>query len=197
MRILSRLVPAALALLIALPSLAGSSKEAERYRLQQELEKLAQRNAWPGVERTYLSLKALELPLTLNDHLLGAQSAIQAGQMLDALTRLQIGLAEATPDDDPNSPYATAQALKDGFDARYGAVQITLGTCGPILFMPNKPFAEQERQAYMVARTRLLEGESFTGLLPAGEYRLDVFAFTVEACQSVTPVVGNCGEEKK
>jgi len=177
---------------VASPAWAGATEEAERYRLQQELEKLAKRNAWPGVERTYVALTELGLPLTLADHLLGAQSAIQAGEMLDALTRLQIGLSEATPDDDPNSSYATAKALKDGFDARYGAIQIMLGDCGPILFMPSKPFAEQERQAYMRARDKLMKGESFTGLLPAGEYKLDVYSFEVEAGQSITPVVGKC-----
>ncbi len=174
-------------LAFAVPSYA-SSEEAERYRLQQELENLARRNAWAGVERTYTELEKLKLPLNLADHLLGAQSAIQAGDMLAALTRLQVGLAAAEPDDDPNSSYATAQALKEGFETRYGQVQIQLGDCGPILFMPSKPFAEQERMAYTNARTKLMEGGSFTGLLPAGDYRVDTFPFTVEAGQAMTQV---------
>jgi hypothetical protein len=169
------------------PAVAGEA-EAERYRLQQELESLARRNAWTGVERTYVELQKLQLPLTLADHLLGAQSAIQLGDMLAALTRLQVGLAVAEPNDDPNSPYATAKALKANFEERYGQVQIQLGDCGPILFMPNKPFAEQERQAYTQARTRLMEGGSFTGLLPAGDYRVDTFPFTVAPGQAMTLV---------
>jgi len=192
MRIVVLLI-ATLWLLPLSPAHAGSTEEAERYRLQQELDKLARRNAWTGVERTYVALQELNLPLSLHDHLLGAQSAIQSGELLDALTRLQIGLAEAEPDPDPNSAYATAQALKDGFELRYGAVQITLGSCLPSLFMPQRPFAEQERKAYRTARDRLQEGSSFTGLLPAGDYQLDHFEFTVEAGQPVTPIVGDCG----
>lgn len=182
------ILPPLLALcLLGSPAFAGG-EEAERYRLQQELESLARRNAWSGVERTYTELKGIGLPLTLGDHLLGAQAAIQEGQLLVALERLQIGLAVAEPDTDPNSPYATAQALKAGFESRYGAVQIVLGDCAPILFMPSKPFAEQERQAYANARTRLMEGGSFTGLLPAGEYKVDTFTFEVAAGQTSTLV---------
>jgi hypothetical protein len=180
-------------MLLATPSFdahAGAA-EAEQYRLQVELENLARKSAWPGVDRTFKELEALGLPLSLADYLLGAQAAIQGGDLFLGLSRVQIGLAASTADEDPNSPYSRAKELATSIESRFGQVRISLGTkktCIPVLMLSPLPFAEDERVAFEQARKRIQEDRSFTGLLPAGSYKIDTNSFSVEAGQPMQAV---------
>jgi hypothetical protein len=168
-------------LLIA-PVARGGEAEAERYRLQQELEKLAQRNAWSGVERIYTELVALDLPLTLEDHQLAGMAAMQRGEMLEAKIRLQKARqgGEATPD--PSSPYQEVSRTLDELDGRYGMVHLLAleGTL-PALLRDDPPFSTTEKQAIAFARAQFSEHRAFMGLLPVGVYKLDMQRFEVVA----------------
>lgn len=172
---------------------AGAA-EAEQYRLQTEMESLARKSAWAGVERTFKELEAVGLPLTLGDYLLGSQSAIQAGDLLLGLQRVQTGLASATPDDNPESAYARAKALAAGLSTRFGQVRLRVpgekACTGHVMWLKLEPvpFAEDEREAYSAARTKVGSFESFTGLLPTGEYNVDGYTFKVEPGQPMATV---------
>jgi hypothetical protein len=161
------------------PAWAGAG-EAERYRLRTELENLARKNAWSGVDRTYQELLQLGLTLELSDYVLGSQAALQQGNLLEGLSRLQVGLAAATPSDDPSSEYAQAKALATGIQERFGQVRIRVGECLPVLILQPLPFAQDERDAFTRAREQILSLRSFHGLLPVGDYKIDTQAFRVD-----------------
>jgi hypothetical protein len=73
------LVPiAALVAPLAAEAAGKTASEAEHTRLAEEMRKLAQRNAWRGVEGSYARMLVIEkdgVVLTYDDHLLGAQAA--------------------------------------------------------------------------------------------------------------------------
>ncbi len=174
---------------LASPALGGEA-EAERNRLQEELVKLSQKNAWVGVERIFRQLEALDVELTLEDHLLGAQAAMEGGDMLTALIRLQGGVSLAIQSSEPSSPYQQAKGLIGELQSQYGLVHIVIHDEGmvPALFRSPMPFSAQERQAIAHAQAHLVERRSFMGLLPAGQYRLDVEEIRVEAGQPMREI---------
>src|SRR4051812_3467159 len=98
MRTISLLVAAAL----LVPQLAHACDEAERLRLTEEQKKLAQRNAWSGVERAYESLQATKCTLEYANFFLGAESARKLGKVYEQYDRLKQAIAVA-PDVDPDS----------------------------------------------------------------------------------------------
>ncbi len=161
-------------LLLSTPALGGEA-EAERNRLQEELVKLSQKNTWSGVERIFLQLEALHVPLSVEDHFLGAQASMESGDMLTALRRLQAGLSTVDPSE-PSSVHGQARSLLGEIQARYGLVHIVIHDeeVVPALFRSPMPFSSQERQAIAHAQAKLVERRSFMGLLPSGQYRLDV-----------------------
>jgi hypothetical protein len=71
------------------PALPADLAEADR--LREDLELMAARAVWDGVERAYLALMALEargVVLTVEDHRQGAQAAITRGEIAAARERL-------------------------------------------------------------------------------------------------------------
>ena len=166
---------------------------AEHERLGEELVKLAQRNTWGGVDRTYRALVALGVPLSPREHLLGAQAAQAEGQTLLALWRLQ-RIGPQAESDDPLEADAIDVAASERVTilGRYGLASIYVGAGGvPALFRDDMPFAQQEQDAIAAARGRVGTTRAFRGLLPVGTYRVDAETFTVEPGGGwVTVVVG-------
>lgn len=181
-----------LGLTLSLGAWAGEN-EAERYRLQTELDSLARKGAWPGVERTYQELAELGLELRLEDYVLGAQAAVNSGNLMEALVRVQIGLADSQPDSAPGSPYVRAKEIASNLESRFGQVRVKLVNpklCkARVLMLLPKPFAEDERQAHEKAQTILRTEDHFTGMLPAGNYTIGgQYPFKVEAGQAMTTI---------
>jgi hypothetical protein len=184
---------------VAVDATAGAS-EAERYRLQTELEQLARKGAWPGVERIYVELENLGLEMRLDDYVLGAQAAIQEGNLMKALERVQVGLANAEPSDDPDSAYLRAKEISSNLDSRFGQIRVKIANpklCkARVLLLTPKPFAEDERQAHATARDALLTSDHFTGMVPAGNYSFGgASPFVVEAGQPMKTIEVCTGAE--
>ena len=68
---------------------AESFEQAEHVRLSVEMESMAQRLAWKGVERKYQELLKLGQPLTLSDHMHGAYASRELGDMSACYFRLK------------------------------------------------------------------------------------------------------------
>ena len=156
---------------------------AEQHRLTQELTKLAQRNAWTGVERTYGKLLEIGLPADPHAHYLGAKAAGQTGNVLEARRRLlqavQAGQGQAVL---PGSAVALAQSDLDQISGRFSEVAIRAKkkhTLTPV----QVPFAPDERMAIEHAKAQLQQTGSFRGLLPMGAYTIGKDAFEVVAGQ--------------
>jgi hypothetical protein len=149
-------------------------EEAERLRLADEAKKLAQRNAWSGVERAYTSLLETKCVLTFDDHFLGAQSARYLGKTFEMYTRL----GDARALDQRSEIIENMEAI----DMNYGRVDLR----GDARFRPEltreaMPFAPDQRKSIEWAQEVIANTGSFNGMLPKGEYGVGGTAFAVEA----------------
>lgn len=160
------MVPPVLTLLLLLTAHAqptetpDPARAAEARRLHDELSKLASKGAWDGVERKFVELLALGVPMDPADVILGAQSSLQQGDVQTALDRL------AHAADDPD-----AAALRDQLLGTY--VRVTLATEPAVqttLAMPQLPLAPDQRAVVERAQAQVAETGAYDGWLPAGQY---------------------------
>ena len=178
--------------------------QAEVQRLAEEMNHLAAKNAWAGVDRTYRQLETLgdgafalaTDPAAL--HFLGAQAARNLGDIRRYKSLVQRAktalLATGRPADDAQLQMLEAELT--AIDQAYGAVSIAPRskrsanakkgeTVGPELIPAVMPFAGDQRVSIERARAQILETGSFSGLLPAGDYTLGTESFTVIAGTNV------------
>ena len=167
----------------ARPALAQEDAEippavlAEQDRLQNEMQKLASREAWEGVEALYKRLQALEsegAELTYAEHLLGAQAARSLGDV--ASTRQRLGWALEQWDTE------LARDWLDDIDRNYGRVSLRIPSRqkGAVtLDIATMPFEADRRYAIEHAQEALDETGVFEGFLPKGTYNLGERQFVV------------------
>jgi hypothetical protein len=174
-----------------MPVVWAAPNAAEQLRLEEELGRLAQKNAWSGVDRVYRELVSMEVPLPCDVHLSGAQAARADGRVTLAYLRLN-RMVEPDPNDDPLTVQAwqvgrqELVALLDGF--RFTAIHVGEPT-EPTLDRPLAPFGQVERGAVEVARSEVSSTRTFRGLLPVGDYVIGGQAVTIapgEGWQVVT-----------
>ena len=150
---------------------------AEYVRLAQELEKLAARNAWVGVERTFLAMEATGVPLDFDPLLSGAHAARDNGDAAAVKDRLERA--------------AKIKEQKDVFDwmweldTHYGKVFLA---CDDVkkkskrvtLEASAMPFDPSQAKAVNWAINTVEETCFFEGLLPGGDYHFGAAEFTVK-----------------
>lgn len=147
---------------------------AEKLRLTGEMNKLASKNAWAGVERSYNALLELRVDLDFDAHYMGAQAARFLGKTWEVYERL-----DRARELDPTEEIVTSLAA---IDAAYGRVHLAGDARRrPTLERAAMPFVPDERKAIEWAQTVVSETGSFDGMLPAGTYTIPgCFEFTVE-----------------
>jgi hypothetical protein len=187
-----------------------AEQAAEVKRLTEEITKLAQRNAWAGVEKAY---KALEdkgdavfglIPKGLGGvaavHQYGAEASRILGETQLSQTRLLRAKrsVETTSPIDEKTLRQIIEAL-DAIEKSYGAVAIAprsvptskrqlkrLQGHGPELIPVVQPFAPDQRRSIETAAKALKDTGSLMGLLPAGGYTVAGQSFTVNAGTELT-----------
>lgn len=169
----ARVVAFALIASLAVPVVARAEcNESEKYRLSGEMKKLAQRNAWSGVERTYELMLDTGCELTFEEHGLGAESARYLGKTFEMYERLASAKAI-----DPQQEVLDSMA---GLDSNYGRVEIKGDPRRrPVLSREAMPFAPDQRKSIEWAITVVSETGSFKGMLPVGDYVVGEIPFTV------------------
>jgi hypothetical protein len=143
-------------------SAGDTAAQAEYIRLSQELEKLATRNAWPGVERTYLLLVATGVTPKFEDHLIGAHGARAIGDITSARQRLL--LANELKEDREVIDWLWE------IDSTYGQVFIACDVGKGELKAEAMPFEPDQAHAVEFAALKVVEGGLFEGYLPQGKY---------------------------
>lgn len=169
----------ALALALTAPAAyaAPSAGDAEHQRLVEDMQRLASRNAWRGVEVSYRQMEALEakgVALTYADHLLGAQAARDAGDI--ALVKARLLRAAGVQKTDEVAIWLADIA------ANFGTVELDVGEATRNNLEPAEvPLAPDQRAAIDLARASLSKDRRFVGFLPIGTYAFGDRAFTVTA----------------
>jgi hypothetical protein len=155
--------------------------EAELVRLQGDISRLMQRNAWKGVERTYQAMVALNTTLRAEDHMAGEQAARMRGDITTAYTRLASAVGDRTTINS-ESPAEIKDAFirLENIELRYGRVSIEVHDGRvPALVRFDWPFAREERVAIELGREVLGRDRVFQGFLPIGKYMVDGLFFEV------------------
>ena len=151
---------------------AADCDMAEKLRLSEEAKKLAQRNAWAGVERAFQGLLDTKCELKFPEYDLGAQSARYLGKTFEMYERLTFA-----KDLDPQPEILD---LLSGLDANYGRIEIKGDPRRrPVLSRPAMPFPPDQRKSIEYA-VEYIEGTgSFKGMLPVGDYVVGDIEFSV------------------
>jgi hypothetical protein len=138
--------------------------QAEAIRLSQELEKLSKRNAWAGVERTYIALVKTKGTMTREDHTRGAHAAQALGKMAEARSRLQLA-----------NQFGEDTEIMDwlwDIDSNYGRVFLAGDLETISLTCLQMPFNPIQAKAVQYAIQEIASHGIFEGLLPQGEYQV-------------------------
>lgn len=151
---------------------AAKPDRGEYVRLSQEIEKLAQKNAWSGVVRLWPELIATGVPLELEDLLAGAHASRAVGDVRSSRERLD---KARTLVEDSATEREIIEWMSD-IDTNYGSVSIKCDKPKvPADLQPvAMPFNPNMQRAIEHARERVAEECTFEGMLPHGEYVLVV-----------------------
>ncbi|MBW1880526.1 MAG: hypothetical protein JRI25_25520 [Deltaproteobacteria bacterium] len=144
---------------------------AESVRLSRELQRLAARNHWDGVEHTYQQGVDAGAALSFEDHMVGVQAAFSRGDIGAARERLFAA----------NSLRAGETEVIDGLweiDTTYARVRL-FADPGARLEPAEMPFNQHHVRAIGAARAQLEHAGTFDGYLPEGDYSLASTAFSV------------------
>ncbi|TNE87436.1 MAG: hypothetical protein EP330_18395 [Deltaproteobacteria bacterium] len=159
------LIPLLLSALAAPVAMAGEVDQAEVTRLRTEMQRLAERSAWAGVERVYVALVEQGAELGYDDHFLGAQSSKALGDVAAARQRLLLANSAKESQDVMDWLFA--------IDSNYGEVRLKVAKGGGAELKPaEQPFAADQRAAIEFAAARLAETGTYNGYLPSGQYTL-------------------------
>ncbi len=154
---------------------AGTRDEGELMRIMEDLEGLAERQVWNGVDRNYVKLLELEdVAIPRDIHLTGAAAARALGDMNAAYERLERANAiERTEEVD-----GWLQEIRE----TYAKVELVLEPARSVaLSAEAMPFDPSQRQTVERAIEAMREDGYFLGLLPEGVYYLGGERFEVTA----------------
>lgn len=153
-------------------------RTAEASRISDEMERLAQRSAWAGVNRLFLKLEVLGVPPTLEDFMHGAYAARELGDVLTVRKRLKAA--------------ARAHQSKElvewlwKIDNTYGRVElVSVPQRATTLEAAVMPFDPDQRKAVEAAMASVADNGVFVGMLPEGEFSFSGQQFKVETGISV------------
>jgi len=156
------------------PSEPAGPDQPEYNRLTQELEKLANRNAWAGVERTFVKLVATQIEPSFKDLMFAANAARALGNTAAARERL---MAAKDLQEDP----AVFDWLFE-IDQNYGKVALQ---CEPgvgwALTTEQRPFQPDRIRSVEFAAAAIAESCAFEGMIPVGTYAFGAEPLEVEA----------------
>jgi hypothetical protein len=173
---------------------------AEVRRLEDEINKLAAKNEWEGVDRTYKSIETKSdeafglAQNAIGIHRLGAEAARNLGDIRrykTLLVRAKTSLQSAGGEIDETALRDVEESLAQ-IEATYGAIRIAprsepksekkkAALRGPELVPGAMPFGQVERTSIQTARQEIMDTGYFKGMIPAGDYTLGDETFTVIA----------------
>ncbi|MDP2306665.1 MAG: hypothetical protein Q8P18_11640 [Pseudomonadota bacterium] len=165
-------------LILALFLVAGSASaadvgEAEHIRLSGDIEQLAGRQLWAGVEKKFAELEKLGIEMSYDDLLHGAQAARALGNAQNAYDRLKVAARIKGTREVVDWLYT--------IDANYGQVMlIATPPRGITLEVAEVPFDPDQRICVEATAERIKKEGGFSGLLPRGRYTFAGQQFTVE-----------------
>ncbi|NOY28283.1 MAG: hypothetical protein GXP62_20680 [Oligoflexia bacterium] len=160
-------------LMLSAPANAKNEAQAEADRLSDDIEKLAGRQIWAGVERKYRELERLETDIGFEELMNGATAARELGDVEHCYQRLKAA-AKLRPSKD------VVNWLWD-IDNNYGHVELlTVPSRSAELAVNEMPFDPNQRKAVEAAVVSASSDGIFVGMLPKGKYTFASQSFEVQ-----------------
>lgn len=164
---------ALLSLALSAPASAKNEAQAEADRLSDDIEKLAGRQIWTGVERKYRELERLGTVIGFEELMNGATAARELGDVEHCYQRLKAA-AKLQPSKD------VVNWLWD-IDSNYGHVELlTVPSRSAELGVTEMPFDPNQRKAVEAAVASASSDGIFVGMLPKGKYIFASQSFDVQ-----------------
>lgn len=167
------------AVVLPLAVAATDEEAAEQQRLLQEMQRLAERNVWEGVERTFQHLEAVGSVPPADGLHLAAQAACLRGDVSLCRSRLSAAVAQVPEPDH-------VRWLRE-IDEGFVSVRILGATAEDALQMQPLPLDPTARSALSYAQEQLAQAGLFDGLLAEGSYRIAGQQFVASA--DIGPVI--------
>jgi hypothetical protein len=152
---------------------ASDVGEAEHVRLSGDIEQLANRQLWAGVEKKFAELEKLGVEMSYEDLLHGAYAARALGNAQEVYDRLKVA--------------ARVKGTKEvvdwlfTIDANYGQVGLIATPPRGVTLVPGElPFDPDQRICVEAAVEQVKSKGTFSGLLPRGTYTYAGQEFKVE-----------------
>lgn len=153
----------------------AATTASEATRLREEMNKLAARNAWTGVESYFQKLLDLDVEMTGQDFFLAAQAARSLGKTASYLHRTKLAAKHGASAEEIQE----LEANVGDIERKYGDVVITHGQkklkrkqAAPPLEREVMPFIPDERRSIEHAQQEVAGRGEFYGMLPVGTYTL-------------------------
>lgn len=145
-----------------------SSSVAEYDRIGAEMEKLAKRQIWEGVEKQFVKIEGLGVEIQYDHYLLGAQSSQELGNIYVALQRLRKARTI--------KKRKQIQDWIDNIEREYGLVHIEISSRRKrknAQILPLEPPLDPVKiGAIKYAQEQISTDGIFYGMLPLGKYEL-------------------------
>ncbi len=156
----------------------AAQNDAEHARISDEMDRLAQRKAWPGVDRLYRKLISMQVEPSLQDYMHGAYAARELGDVLEVRARLK--------DAARNHQSKEIVEWLWKIDNTYGRVElVSVPPRSTTLEAAVMPFDPDQRKAVDAAIAAISDNGIFVGMLPEGEFTFSGQQFRVEPGISV------------
>lgn len=156
----------------------SAEARAEANRLSDDLEKLAKRQVWSGVEKRFRELETLGVPLSQQDYLYGAYAARELGDVVSAYERLQSA-----------ARLGGSKEIVDwlwDIDHNYGNVELMMVPSRSVELVPEEmPLDPNQRKAVEAAVKAARDDGAYRGLLPQGKYSFAGVPFSAQPGVSV------------
>jgi len=156
-------------MLLCAPAQADEATDKEVHRHVMEMDRLAAKNAWAGVERHYEAIVELGENPERRQHILAADAAQQRGDVVTLMERLE----EAQAIEKTIDVAMRSSALLE----EYALVRLRCAPHGAELVVDQAPFHPHQGRAIDFAAATVVETGTFTGFLPVGSYTFGGHAF--------------------
>jgi hypothetical protein len=141
----------------------NNANRAEYERLSHEMEKMSKHNVWKGVDKRFQDMEKLNVQISFEDYVLGAQASQEIGDILNCKKRLALAIEIKKK----------KQLVKwyQNIDEKYGYVALfTSSKGGRYLSIDSMIDGPVESQAIAFASEKIINDGEFEGLLPKGSY---------------------------
>jgi len=157
------------------PAWAGTHEQGELARLLDDMESLAERQVWNGVDRRYEQMMELEgVSISREIHLTAAQASRSLGDMHATFERLERAASI--------KPTEEIEVWMREIQEEYARVELILEPARSVdLEAEVMPFAPAQRQQVELAISAMKQDGYFLGMLPEGAYFMGGERFEVVA----------------